>query len=345
MRMHADQREDIDEAEAGDIVAVLGVDCASGDTYASEYPYCTLENMFVPEPVIRMAIAPADRDGADRLSKALHRFRREDPTLQVTTDEETGETLIAGMGELHLDIYVERIRREYNVAVEVGAPQGQLSRGPHASRPSSTPATASKPAARASTPTSSAGSTCCRRMPRRPSSSRRTWSGGRIPKQFIPAVEKGFRSAVAQGPDGRLSGRRPGGLPGRRLVPRSRQLRPGVPDLRRDGDARDVPQDAAGAAGAGDEDRDRMPQPVSGLGGGQPDLPPRHRDGHRGRTAAMARIEGEVPLAETFGYSTDLRSMTQGQGTFTMEFARYKRLPRQLEEELIAERKKTALRV
>ena len=77
--------------------------------------YCTLENMFVPEPVIRMAIAPASRDGADRLSKALHRFRREDPTLQVTTDEETGETIIAGMGELHLDIYVERIRREYNV--------------------------------------------------------------------------------------------------------------------------------------------------------------------------------------------------------------------------------------
>ena len=118
--MHADQREDIDEATAGDIVAVLGVDCASGDTYASERHYCTLESMFVPEPVIRMAIAPVTRDGADRLGKALHRFPREDPTLRVTTDEETGETIIAGMGELHLEIYVERIRREYNVAVEVG---------------------------------------------------------------------------------------------------------------------------------------------------------------------------------------------------------------------------------
>ena len=93
--MHADQREDIDSADAGDIVAVLGVDCASGDTYASEPKYCALQNMFVPQPVIRMAIAPLTRDGADRLSKALHRFRREDPTLHVTTDEETSETIIA----------------------------------------------------------------------------------------------------------------------------------------------------------------------------------------------------------------------------------------------------------
>ena len=115
VRMHADQREDIDTAEAGDIVAVMGVDCASGDTYCSRYPYCTLESMFVPEPVIKMAIEPAKRDGADKLGKALHRFRREDPTFRVLTDEETGETMIAGMGELHLEIYVERIRREYGV--------------------------------------------------------------------------------------------------------------------------------------------------------------------------------------------------------------------------------------
>ena len=121
--MHADQREDIDTAEAGDIVAVLGLDAASGDTYCSQYPYCTLESMFVPEPVIKVAVAPAKRDGADRLSKALHRFRREDPTLHISTDEETSETIMAGMGELHLEIYIERIRREYGVEVEVGAPK------------------------------------------------------------------------------------------------------------------------------------------------------------------------------------------------------------------------------
>ena len=123
VKMHADKREEIDDAEAGDIVAVMGVDSASGDTYAGEPKYCTLENMFVPEPVIKMAINPANRDGADRLSKALARFMREDPTFRVAGDEETGETVIAGMGELHLEIYVERIRREYKVEVEVGAPK------------------------------------------------------------------------------------------------------------------------------------------------------------------------------------------------------------------------------
>jgi len=123
VRMHADQREEVQEASAGDIVAVLGVDCASGDTYASQYPYCTLQSIYVPEPVIQMAIAPLARDGADRLGKALQRFRREDPTFQVTNEPETGQTLIAGMGELHLEIYVQRIRREFGVEVEVGRPK------------------------------------------------------------------------------------------------------------------------------------------------------------------------------------------------------------------------------
>ncbi len=179
LRMHADQREDIDEAQAGDIVAVLGVDCASGDTYASERKYCTLQNMFVPEPVIRMAIAPLSRDGADRLSKALHRFRREDPTLLVTTDDETGETIIAGMGELHLDIYVERIRREYNVEVEVGRAEGQLSRGAHAGRGLQHSPSQADGRLRPVCRTSWAGSTCCQPTPRRVSSSRkRSWAGG-----------------------------------------------------------------------------------------------------------------------------------------------------------------------
>jgi elongation factor G len=121
--MHSDKREEIDTAGAGDIVAVMGVDTASGDTYAAENKYCSLESMFVPEAVIKMAIMPTKRDGLDRLSKALQRFTREDPTFKVSTDDETGETVIAGMGELHLDIYVERIRREYKVDVEVGAPK------------------------------------------------------------------------------------------------------------------------------------------------------------------------------------------------------------------------------
>ncbi len=199
VRMHADQREDIDEAQAGDIVAVLGIDCASGDTYASEPKYCTLESMFVPEPVIRMAIAPMNRDGADRLSKALHRFRREDPTLQVSTDEETGETIIAGMGELHLDIYVERIRREYGVEVEVGPPKVNYREAP-------TQAAEFNCRHRKQTGGSGQYAHVVGRLDVLPEDAPESFlfeenvTGGRIPKQFIPAVEKGFRSMLAKGP-------------------------------------------------------------------------------------------------------------------------------------------------
>ena len=199
VRMHADQREDIDSADAGDIVAVLGVDCASGDTYASEPKYCTLQNMFVPEPVIRMAIAPLTRDGADRLSKALHRFRREDPTLHVTTDEETGETIIAGMGELHLEIYVERIRREYKVEVEVGAPKVNY-------RESPTQAAEFNTRHRKQTGGSGQYAHIVGRLDVLPADAEENFLfeehvvGGRIPKQYIPAIEKGFRSMLAKGP-------------------------------------------------------------------------------------------------------------------------------------------------
>src|SRR4029079_17915239 len=123
VKMHADKREETDTAEAGDIVAIMGIDCASGETYASEPKFCSLESMFVPKPVIKMSVTPVSRADADKMSKALQRFRKEDPTFNVFNDEETSETIIAGMGELHLDIYVERIRREYKVELEVGAPK------------------------------------------------------------------------------------------------------------------------------------------------------------------------------------------------------------------------------
>ena len=230
--MHADQREDIDVAEAGEIVAVLGVDCASGDTYASAYPYCTLQKMFVPDPVIKMAISPLDRDGADRLSKALQRFRREDPTLHVTTDEETGETLISGMGELHLEIYVERIRREFKVQVEVGAPKVNY-------RESPTQTAEFDVRHKKQTGGSGQFAHIVGRMEVLPADAEDTFvfeeevTGGRVPKQFIPAVEKGFRRSLAKGP---LAGYPVVNFESgaqRRLLPRGGQLGPGLPDLRR----------------------------------------------------------------------------------------------------------------
>ena len=219
------------------------------------------------------------------------------------------------MGELHLEIYVERIRREYKRRGRGRRAEGQLPRGPHAGRPSSTPGTRSRPAARASTPTSSAAWTSL------PEDAAETFVfedeviGGRIPKQFIPAVEKGFRQMLHKGP---VAGY-PGGRPEGHRSKTARTTRWTAPTWRS--------RSAPGPACARTSPRTRpvllepvmkieieCPDRVPGLGGGQSDLPPRHGRGHRSQTAPICRIEGEVPLAETFGYSTDLRSMTPGPG-------------------------------
>jgi elongation factor G len=343
VRMHADQREDVDEALAGSIVAVLGIDCASGDTYSSESNYCQLQGMFVPEPVIRMAIAPMIRDGADRLSKALHRFRREDPTLQVSTDEETGETIIAGMGELHLEVYVERIRREYNVAVEVSPPRVNYREAP-------TQLATFNTRHKKQTGGSGQFAHIVGKLDVLPPDAEteenflfeEEVTGGRVPKQYIPAVEKGFRSLLNKGP-----------IAGYPVV--------GLMVTLEDGSYHEVDSsDLAFQICAQTAMREAFPrtkpvllEPVMKI---EIECPAQFQGSVVGNLSSRrgiimstevqgsnVRIEGEVPLAETFGYSTDLRSMTQGQGTFTMEFAAYKRLPKNLEEEIIAERKKSAM--
>jgi elongation factor G len=341
VRMHAAEREDLDEASAGDIVAVLGVDCASGDTYASEFPYCTLQSIYVPEPVIRMAIAPMARDGADRLSKALQRFRREDPTFQVTTDPETSETLIAGMGELHLEIYVQRIRREFGVEVEVGAPKV-------AYRESPTRRAEFNVRHRKQTGGSGQYAHVIGSLDVLPEGAEESFlfeekiTGGRIPKEYIPAIEKGFRQGIIKGP-----------VAGYPVV--------GLHVTIEDGSYHEVDSSEMAfqtcARTAMRENFARtspvLLEPVMKI---EIECPGQFQGTVVGNLATrrglvtatqtlgpIARIEGEVPLAETFGYATDLRSMTQGQGTFTMEFARYKPLPRSLAEDVIAERKKMAM--
>ena len=337
VKMHADEREDVDEASAGDIVAVLGVDSISGDTYAPEPRFCTLQRMHVPEPVIKMAISPLDREGTDKLAKALSRFRREDPTLQVTTDEETGETLIAGMGELHLEVYVERIRREYNVAVEVGRPKVNYREAP---------TRAAKFDVRHRKQSGGAGQYAhiVGMMDILPEEAEESFEfedkvvGGRVPKQYIPAVEKGFRSTLHKGP-----------VAGYPVVGLKITLEDGS---YHEVDSSDLAFQICAQTTMRENFRNTHPvllEPVMKLeiecpsqfqGSVVGDLTAR-----RGMvtgtemTGAVCRIEGEIPLAETFGYSTDLRSMTQGQGTFTLEFARYRRLPSSIEKEVIAERK------
>jgi elongation factor G len=341
VRMHADQREEVEAAEAGDIVAVLGLDCASGDTYASEYPYCTLQRMFVPEPVIRIAIEPADRDGADRLAKALQRYRREDPTLHVSTDEETGETIVAGMGELHLEVYVERIRREFNVEVKVSAPRVNYREAP-------TQAASFNTRHRKQTGGAGQYAHIIGRLEPLAEETGESFVfeekvvGGRVPREFIPAIEKGFRKAIAKGP-----------VAGYPVV--------GLKVILEDGSYHEVDSsDLAFQICAQTAMRETFPktrpvllEPVMKI---EIECPSQFQGAVVGDLTARrgivmgteihgpsAQIEGEVPLAETFGYSTDLRSMTQGQGTFTLEFARYKRLPPSIEREVIAERKKSAL--
>ena len=341
LRMHADQREDVDGALAGDIVAVLGVDCASGETYASEYPYCTLRSIYVPDPVIRMAISPLDRNGANGLGKALRRFRREDPTFHVTNDQETGETLIAGMGELHLEIYVQRISREFGVEVEVGPPKVNYREAP-------TQLAKFNVRHRKQTGGSGQYAHIVGSLGPLTQESEETFlfeqhvTGGRIPKEYIPSVEKGFRKGIVKGP-----------VAGYPVVNLHVTLD--------DGSYHEVDSsDMAFRTCALTAMRQTFPntkpvllEPVMKI---EIECPSQAQGTVVGNLTArrgiitatevigpVARIEGEVPLAETFGYSTDLRTLTQGQGTFTMEFSQYKRLPSSLAEEVISERKKTAL--
>ena len=199
VRMHSDKREEVDEAVAGDIVAVMGVDSASGDTYSIERDFCTLESMFVPEPVIKIAVSPKSRSDGDKLGKALQRFRKEDPTFQVFTDEETNEILISGMGELHLEVYIERIRREYGVDLVVGAPKVSY-------RESPTKAVDFDYKHKKQSGGSGQFAHIKGRLSPIESDSEDSFEfeehivGGRIPKQFIPAIEKGFRDSLGKGP-------------------------------------------------------------------------------------------------------------------------------------------------
>jgi len=341
VKMHADKREEIDSAEAGDIVAIMGIDCASGETYCSEPKQCTLESMFVPKPVIKMSVTPVSRADADKMSKALQRFRKEDPTFNVFNDEETSETIIAGMGELHLDIYVERIRREYKVELEVGAPKVSYREAP-------TQVAEYNYKHRKQTGGSGQYAHIVGRLEPLPEDAEEVFefennvSQGRIPKEYIPSVEKGFRASIAKGP-----------IAGYQIV--------GVKGILEDGSYHDVDSsDMAFQACARGCFRETflntkpvLLEPIMKV---EIEVPSAYQGTVAGELTSRrglivsteiqgvnAVIIGEVPLSETFGYSTDLRSMTQGQGTFTMEFLKYRRVPGNIQTEIVAEKKKREL--
>lgn len=333
VRMHASQMHDIDSTIAGDIVAMFGVDCASGDTFTDGSINVTMTSMFVPNPVIELAVTPKEKSGQVHFSKALNRFTKEDPTFQVYRDEESGETIIKGMGELHLEIYIERIKREYNCEVVVGKPKVAF-------RETITQRADFMYTHKKQTGGSGQFARVGGFIEPLPSDAVENYEfvdeivGGVIPREYIPGCDKGFHEAVKEG-----------ALIGQPVV--------GVRVTLNDGqyhavDSSELAFKVASIAAfreAYDKSRPIILEPIMKLEVSVPEEfqgvaigQVNQRRGLIVGTASDAGyvvVESEVPLSEMFGYSTDLRSVTQGKGEFSMEFLRYAPVPKGVQEEMV----------
>jgi elongation factor G len=323
--------EDITAAGAGDIVALFGIDCASGDTFNDESIRIAMTSMYVPAPVISLSIKAKDSKTQDNLAKALGRFVREDPTFRSHVDRESSETIISGMGELHLDVYVERMKREYACEVETGAPQVAYREA--ISQRAEFNYTHKKQTGGSGQYGRVAGWIEPLTEGDQDFEFVNEVRGGAIPTEFIASVEKGFRSML---PKGRLIG-----------FPVIR-LRIGIDD----GQAHSVDSsDNAFQAAARGAFREVYPrakpiilEPIMKLEVEGPTefqgvvlkTIMQRRGTVIGTTEedGFSRVEAEVPLAEMFGYATDLRSNTQGKAEFTMEFARYLPAPSEVQKQL-----------
>ena len=339
VRMHADSREDVDCGEAGDIIAAVGMECASGDTFCTDDVNFALESIFVPEPVIRLSIEPLDRDGADRLAKAIQRFNREDPTFHVMTDEETNQTIIAGMGQLHLDVYIERIKREYKVECIIGEPKVAYRETP------TIPVEYNHKHKKQTGGSGQYAHVVGKIEPTPVENDSETYefvndiSQGRIPREYIPAVDKGFQRALVKGP-----------LCECEVV--------GVKATLSDGSYHDVDSSEMAFNVAGfncmrdalKKSNMALLEPIMKL---EVEVPEEYQGSVSGHVAQKRGVINtsetklgtsvfiaEVPLANMFDYANELRSMTQGKGGFSMEFSRYAQVPRNIQEEVVARRLK-----
>ncbi|MAG56406.1 MAG: elongation factor G [Planctomycetes bacterium] len=331
VRMHSDKMEDIDSATAGDIVALFGVDCASGDTFRSDDTELVLASMHVPEPVIHLAVKPKDRKAEANLSKALQRFSKEDPTFRVAVDGKSGETVISGMGELHLDVYIERMRREFNADVTVGAPQ--VAYRERMTRELSFDYTHKK---------QTGGSGQFGRIIGAMGPSEEdgfeyidSVRGGHIPREFIPSVRKGFNSMMEEGP-----------LIGAPVQSLKVELQDGKHHAV---DSSDMAFQAAARGCFREYYPKGGPQVLEPIMSVSIEGPTEFQGDMVGTVLqrrgilvgtmedeGFVRIEAEVPLAAMFGYATALRSATQGKAEFSMEFHRYSPAPSDVQEELVA---------
>lgn len=333
VRMHADEMHDIDEVGPGQIVAMFGIDCASGDTFTDGNLSVTMTSMFVPEPVIELAVSPKEKSGQVNFSKALNRFTKEDPTFRVYRDEESGETIIKGMGELHLEIYIERIKREYNCEVNVGRPKVAF-------REAITTNASFNYTHKKQTGGSGQFARVAGFLEPLPTDAVETYEfvddivGGVIPREYIPACDKGFREAIIEG-----------SLIGQPVV--------GVRATINDGadhpvDSSEMAFKVASIAAFREAYMKAKPvilEPIMKLEISAPEefqgVAIGQINQRRGvivgatMDAGYVVVEAEVPLSEMFGYSTDLRSVTQGKGEFSMEFLRYAQVPKNVQDDMV----------
>ncbi|MCC2677488.1 MAG: elongation factor [Pseudobdellovibrio sp.] len=333
VRMHSDKMDDVEAAYAGDIIAMFGIDCASGDTFCDDRIQASMQSMHVPDSVISLAIAPKSKDGVNNFSKALQKFRKEDPTFRVHRDEESNETIISGMGELHLEIYVERMKREFQCEVVVGQPQVAYRETITAEAPYDY--THKKQTGGSGQFAKISGT--IRPLPAQEDGKTYLFNnkvvGGRIPKEFIPAVDEGFAEQCVKGP-----------LIGFPIV--------GVEVDLVDGSYHDVDSSymafkIAAMAAMREVYQKAKPAVLEPIMKLETTVPEEYQgpatgqiNQRRGVITGTTTIEGnvtieaEVPLTEMFGYSTDLRSGTKGKGEFSMEFAKYQQAPRNIQEML-----------
>jgi elongation factor G len=333
LQMHANHREEREEIGAGEIAAGVGLkQSTTGDTLAVDSAPIVLESMSFPDPVISVAIEPKTKGDQDKLSQGLQRLAEEDPTFRVTSDEETGQTLIAGMGELHLEIIVDRLLREFKVDANVGRPQVAYRE------------TISKPAekvqgrfVRQTGGSGQYGDAVINLYPQEPGAGYEFEDkivGGKIPREYIPAVDAGIREAMDSGI-----------LAGYPVVDVKVQL---VEGSYHEVDSSERAFKIAGSMAFKEAMKRAKPKlleptmavevvtPEDFLGDVMGNL-----NSRRGRIEEMnpmgnaTTIKASVPLSEMFGYATDLRSMTQGRATFTMQFDRYEDVPASIASEIV----------
>ena len=339
VRMHANKREEINEVFAGDIFAAVGLKyTTTGDTICSEKQPIILESMSFPEPVISIAIEPKTKGDLEKLGSSLHKLTLEDPSFKVRTDEETGQTIISGMGELHLEIIVDRLLREFKVEASVGKPQV-------AYRETVTKKVEAEGRfIRQSGGKGQYGHVWLTVEPQEAGKGSEFVSkivGGTVPREFIPAVQKGVEEAMQKGI-----------LAGYPMVDVKVTLFDGS---YHEVDSSEMAFKIAGSMGFKEGARQAAPillEPLMSIeiitpeeftGQVMSDL-----NSRRGKASKVQYrrgtnvIAGEVPLANMFGYATDLRSMTQGRATFTLQFSRYSPVPRSVSEEILSQIKRAA---